>query len=180
MNGFISFEMKANEISPEANLRMKRIQKVSKWIRLFLIYGIPLIWIGGFLAIIFLIPKDWAAAQLNSPDAKPIVTQMNSMTGHLWMLSELILFLFWYRTVLKLFGFFEKGILFTAETVRCIQILGGIYLMQFFKDLYFYFFIPKFLSDFDLSNLIAGLFIIFIGWLIDEARKIREEQELTV
>jgi hypothetical protein len=30
------------------------------------------------------------------------------------------------------------------------------------------------------SGLFAGLLIIFIGWLIDEARKIREEQELTV
>jgi len=28
--------------------------------------------------------------------------------------------------------------------------------------------------------LLAGLFIIFIGWLIDEVRKIRNEQELTV
>jgi len=31
-----------------------------------------------------------------------------------------------------------------------------------------------------LSDLFTGFFIFFIGWLIDEARKIREEQELTV
>jgi hypothetical protein len=30
------------------------------------------------------------------------------------------------------------------------------------------------------DDLFTGLLIIFIGWLIDEARKIREEQELTV
>ena len=82
--------------------------------------------------------------------------------------------------VLKLFGFFEKGILFTAETVRCIQILGGIYIADFLVSFIFYFLIPKFLNDWGLGHLLAGLFIIFIGWLIDEARKIREEQELTV
>ena len=31
-----------------------------------------------------------------------------------------------------------------------------------------------------MGDLFTGFFIIFIGWLIDEARKIREEQELTV
>jgi len=31
-----------------------------------------------------------------------------------------------------------------------------------------------------LGNLFTSFLIIFIGWLIDEARKIREEQELTV
>ncbi|HVU08617.1 MAG TPA: DUF2975 domain-containing protein [Verrucomicrobiae bacterium] len=105
---------------------------------------------------------------------------MNSMAGHLWTLFEAILFLFWYRIILKLFGFFEKGILFTAETVRCIQILGGIYIAEFLLNFIFYFFIPEFLNDWGLGHLLAGLFIIFIGWLIDEARKIREEQELTV
>src|ERR1035437_1266340 len=31
-----------------------------------------------------------------------------------------------------------------------------------------------------INDLFTGLLITFIGWLIDEARKIREEQELTV
>jgi len=31
-----------------------------------------------------------------------------------------------------------------------------------------------------LPRLVVMLIIAFIGWLIDEARKIREEQELTV
>jgi Protein of unknown function (DUF2975) len=176
---FIPCAMNANEISLKTNSRMNRIQKVSKCIRLFLLYGIPLIWIG-FLVSIFFVSKDWATTQLNSPDAKIVVAQMNSTAGHLWTLSEAILFLFWYRTVLKLFGFFERGILFTPETVRCIQILGGIYIADFLVGFVFYFLIPKFLNDWGLGHLLAGLFIIFIGWLIDEARKIQEEQELTV
>lgn len=175
---FIPCAMSANEISPKANSRLNRIQKVSKCIRLFLLYGIPLILIG-FLATTFFIPKSWATAQLNSPDASAMIRTMNSAAYHLWEVSQLVLLLFWYRTVLKLFGFFEKGILFTAETVRCIKILGCIYVIRFLIDFIFYFFIPNVLN-WGLGYLLAGLFIIFIGWLIDEARKIREEQELTV
>jgi len=92
-------------------------------------------------------------------------------------------FLFWYRTVVKLFGFFEKGILFTAETVRCIQTLGSIYIAGFLLALIFHFLLQdteRQLLWVGISDPFTGFFIIFIGWLIDEARKIREEQELTV
>jgi len=42
------------------------------------------------------------------------------------------------------------------------------------------FFISEVLDTWGLGHLLAGLFIIFMGWLIDEARKMREEQALTV
>ncbi len=162
---------------------MSRIQKVSKCIRLFLLYGIPLYCIGIFIWIL-LVPKSWTATQLSSPDVSSMIKAMDATAYHLWEISRLVLFLFWYQTVLKLFGFFEKGLLFTAETVRYIQILGGIYIVGFLVRLIFYFLIPEILCDTMLTlstgDLLAGLFIIFIGWLIDEARKIREEQELTV
>jgi type IV secretory pathway TrbL component len=94
----------------------------------------------------------------------------------------LIVLLLWYRTILKLFGFFEKGVLFTAETVRCIQFLGGIYIARFFLALAFKFLLPndEWVGAGLRDNLFIGFFMIFIGWLLDEARKIREEQELTV
>jgi Protein of unknown function (DUF2975) len=175
--------MNANEISPKANPRMTRIQKVSKCIRLLLLYGIPLYCVVFFIWILC-VPKNWINAQLNSPDTNAMINAMTSTSYHIWEISSLVLWLFWYRTVLKLFGFFEKGFLFTAETVRYIQMLGGIYVAGFFVRLCFYFLIPEVLRDTMLTistgDLLAGLFIIFIGWLIDEARKIREEQELTV
>ena len=38
------------------------------------------------------------------------------------------------------------------------------------------------LRDMDLSTtpIFGGLFIIFFAWIMDEGRKIQEEQELTV
>jgi len=170
-----------NEIVPKAGPRMNRIQKVSKGIRLFLQYGIPLI-IIGFLALTYL----EAAHKITLP--KPSHPSEMGDVQHpgafqLWSILSLVVYLFWYRTALKLFGFFEKGILFTAETVRCIQILGSIYLIRFFVQLSLFLFAPSADNHWlgaGSSDLFTGFLIIFIGWLIDEARKIQEEQELTV
>ena len=173
----------ANKISPKANPRMNRIQKVSKCVRLFLQYGIPLT-IIAVMVLEYLV----VAHKITLPKpAHPSNAGSDSVTSagafQLWSILSLVVYLFWYRTALKLFGFFEKGILFTAETVRCIQILGGIYFARFLVQLGLYFFAPSQDNHWlgtGLSDLFTSFLIIFIGWLIDEARKIREEQELTV
>lgn len=175
--------MNVNEISPKANSRMNRIQKVSKCIRLFLQYAIPLIILASlvFFSLVFnhkiTLPKPSHPSEVSS------VSDTHRESFAMWGILSLFVYLFWYRTALKLFGFFEKGILFTADTVRCIQILGGIYCARFLVQLSFYFLTPlserQYLGT-AVSDLFAGFLIIFIGWLIDEARKIREEQELTV
>jgi hypothetical protein len=180
-----NIKVKANEIPPKANPRMNRIQKVSKCVRLFLQYGIPLT-IVAFTVLEYLavshkitLPKTSPASDAGSGSdffAHAVALQ-------LWGALGLVVYLFWYRTALKLFGFFEKGILFTAETVRCIQILGLVYIARFLVQLCFYFFVPLpngHMLAMGINDLFAGVLISFIGWLIDEARKIREEQELTV
>jgi hypothetical protein len=171
--------MNTNEQSPKTNARMNRIQKVSKCIRLFLQYGIPLLIVGtlgiGVLASKHLINLP----QLAHPTADPATTARvgSGLRGVL----ILIVYFFWYRTALKLFSYFERGDLFTAETVRCIQTLGVIYFIRFLVQLLLNYVgpSPTWLGT-DLSDLFTSFLIIFIGWLIDEARKIREEQELTV
>jgi hypothetical protein len=159
--------------------RMNRIQKVSRLIRVFLQYGFPLLILGmlgfGILAANNIINLPSRTHPAAGPD-----TTTHVGTGLRGVLT-LIVFFFWYRTALKLFGFFEKGILFTAETVRCIQILGIIYFARFVVQLALNFASspPDWMGT-DLSDLFTSFLVIFIGWLIDEARKIREEQELTV
>ena len=172
--------MNANEISPKTNPRMNRIQKVSKYLRLFLQYGIPLWVLFGLLQGVLADYGIKIPSFSKDSNSTHLGTDADLIFPLYWCLL-LVLFLFWYRTVVKLFGFFEKGILFMAETVRCIQILGGIYFAKFFLELTFHFLVTNpvlIRSRFD--DLFTGFFIFFIGWLIDEARKIREEQELTV
>jgi hypothetical protein len=36
------------------------------------------------------------------------------------------------------------------------------------------------LSDIDFGLLLAGVIIVLVAWIMDEGRKIQEEQELTV
>jgi hypothetical protein len=160
---------------------MNRIQKVSKGIRIFLKYGIPLM-IAAFLVVTYLAASHQMTLPKPSPPSGSGDVQ-HSDTFQVWSILNLVVYLFWYRTALKLFSFFEKGILFTGETVRCIQILGGIYLIRFLVQLGFFCFAPSSDSHWlgaGYSDLFTGFLIIFIGWLIDEARKIQEEQDLTV
>jgi hypothetical protein len=178
---FIPCAMNANEISPKANSRMNRIQKVSKYLRLILQYGI-LLWCFFRLLLSLLADHGIISSimKISNSATKPIGNDLFLIVP-IYSCMLLIGFLFWYRTVVKLFGLFEKGILFTAETVRCIQILGGIYFAKFFLELTFHFIVanPALISS-RFGDLFIGFFIFFIGWLIDEARKIQEEQELTV
>jgi len=176
--------MNATDTPPQANARMNRIQKVSRGIRLFLQYGIPLMILGvlafGFLAAAYKI--KWPMPASSATGATGPEAAAHAGTVGLWGVLTLVVYFFWYRTALKLFGYFEQGILFTAETVRCIQIMGVIYFVRFLVQLILLA-VPTPDNNWrtmNFSDLFTSFLIIFIGWLIDEARKIREEQELTV
>jgi hypothetical protein len=79
---------------------------------------------------------------------------------------------------LRLFWLYGKGILFTAKNVNCIRFLGYCTIINWFID----YTMQGLQRDMALSTnpLFVGFFIIFIAWIMDEGRKIREEQELTV
>jgi hypothetical protein len=171
----------AGNLSSNTGSRLNRIRQVSKCVRLILQFGIPL-WVIFDLTVFSLLPSYGIKVPFFSVRVSEAHTHDSSMSLTIYGVLLLIVFLFWYRTILKLFGFFEKGVLFTVETVRCIQILGGIYIARFFLALVFKFLLPNtdWIGAGLHDNLFIGFFMIFIGWLIDEARKIREEQELTV
>ena len=105
-----------------------------------------------------------------------------------WGIFAFAALLVWYWTSLKLFRFFETGFLFTTETSRCLKIIGFTFFAAIIAELGIYLFNP--MPDKiwpqagpigDVSACVYnGAFWIFIGWLFDEAQKIREEQELTV
>jgi hypothetical protein len=154
---------------------------------LYGIFYIPIVG-GGLFGLLYGVLATYGI-KIPLPDvshlaaAHPHPDFLTSPLGVLWKCLTWVLVIFWYLTVIKLLGFFEKGILFTAETVRWIQVLGGIYIGKSLLILVYYFLTRE--TDIHLlgtaiSSLFAGFIIIFIGWLIDEARKIREEQELTV
>jgi hypothetical protein len=77
-----------------------------------------------------------------------------------------------------LFGLYRRGILFSARNVLYIRFQGYYLILNFVVD----YLMQGVLHDMalDTTSLFAGFIIIFIAWIMDEGRKIQEEQELTV
>jgi len=88
---------------------------------------------------------------------------------------------FGFASTLALFALFQlyaRGILFSAKNVMIIRVFGYCTIIDWVIDYQ----MQGNLHDMSLSMtpLFVGLLIIFIAWVMDEGRKIREEQELTV
>lgn len=87
---------------------------------------------------------------------------------------------------LKLFRFFDRlknGHLFDAQTVGNLDAAGKWWIAFWIFEGLFYqigdqFFQMKMVWN--SGGLFAGLTLIFVAWLLKEAQKLQEEQELTV
>lgn len=159
-------------------------------------------------------------------------------TGSWYALLMLLLHLvtwFWYWKLARLFRFFERGSIFTAETIRCIRTLGLLCVVGWLLGSALHFFpnpaahsvltpagretvlhpaahtqvagpaspvvidnrneFPRLVArrsmqlgffSFDFGTginfglLFTGLSIALVAWILDEGRKIQEEQSLTV
>jgi hypothetical protein len=77
-----------------------------------------------------------------------------------------------------LFRLYGRGILFSARNVLYIRFQGYYLILTFLVDYQ----IQSSFHDMALSTtpVFVGLLIIFIAWIMDEGRKIQEEQALTV
>ena len=178
--------MNTNEISPnENNFRLNRIKRVSKYFRLFTQYGLPMMFLG---AIFYHLIGGPHHAKLDLSQVDKGVFLLKSMFFLLWGIFSLVVIVVCYWKSVKLFGFFEQGFLFTTETARCLKAIGftnllgilcvlGMYLCDPFPNKTW----PHTDPIFDIYTAVFyGTFLIFLGWLFDEAQKMREEQELTV
>ena len=90
--------MNANEITPKTNARLDRIQKVSKCIRLFLKYGIPLLVVAS-LALSGFIVSHFGHSHPNvtakSGDDEAVKNMLGSTSFGLWGVLRLVVYLFW-------------------------------------------------------------------------------------
>jgi hypothetical protein len=95
-----------------------------------------------------------------------------------WWSVKMGLTFFCYGVMFSLFRLYQKGILFSAKNVRHIHSLAYYLIANWLVDYQ----LQSTLHDMDLSTtpLFVGLLIIFVAWIMDEGRKIQEEQELTV
>ena len=118
-----------------------------------------------------------------------------------------ILLAVWCWKLINLFRYYERGLIFDGKTIHCLRILGILCVagwmlngvshycsileyqqlrpppnlshspIEIVHDIDFY---GLTFFYFDFSLLFAGIVIVLIAWIMDEGRKIQEEQELTV
>ena len=174
-------------MTPKANPRLNRIKIVSRIAR-----WIVLVFFLFALGLLFLVVLSSHAANLITP------------RGFLFFIYQIIV-CFWYWKLARLFRLYEHGQIFTAGTIRCIKTLGIICVAgatvisgsHFFPktppppvppgttvsvgaDFHIGFFSFDFGTGVDFGLIFSGIVIVLIAWIMDEGRKIQEEQELTV
>ena len=183
--------MNANEISSKASVRLRRIKIVSRSVRYFFLALLASM-IGQ---LCFHLMRRWFHTETR---------YSYSIRDLLINFSMIALTGFWYGKLAQLFHFYERGLIFHPATIRCIKILGyfcvinwififahkclehsavhhpplpGVIMVE--STLNFGFFTFSF-AGINLGMLLAGMVIVVIAWIMDEGRKIQEEQELTV
>ena len=193
--------MSATETHPKSiNTRLNRIRLVSRIAKHICFVGL------AFSVGFWLFFPTWTL-----PPGFKIGFAAGRMA--LMILLQVVLW-FWYWKLTRLFHFYERGLIFAAETIRCIKILGLLFIagwlitttLHFFPviaehlhrqilvspeggwkvvDTSAHFFRMGFFSfDFgtgiNFGQLMLGMMIVLVAWIMDKGRKIQEEQELTV
>ena len=104
-------------------------------------------------------------------------TEMRSVgVLELWVVQKLLAF--WGGIMLlRLFWLYRRAILFSAKNVTCIRFFGWWLMIDWYIEFQMS---HVFHDSLSMTPFFCGLLVIFVAWIMDEGRKIQEEQELTV
>jgi len=172
--------MIANVMVPQIkNRRLNRIQIASLIFRV--LNGI------GFLLTAYCVPAFLLSWPPPYPDTFKIVISENHIYTSFADMPQAVLGLWLVKMGLlmacmavfdRLFLLYGKGILFSARNINYIRFLGYYLILDWVVDYQ----MQGALHGIALSTtqIYIGFLIIFIAWIMDEGRKIHEEQELTV
>ena len=185
VDGFTHYAMNANEISPKAihtsvaTPRLARIKRMSRFLKVvFLIYFvvIGLVLVAGHIKTPIPLGDQTFASFGDIPAELKIY---EAIRGALYLLAVVAFY--------RLLDLYEKGTIFSAENVSQLRRLGSLAVdyallkacLPILEEHGITF--PSFPINFLFSPwFIVGCLTIIIAWVMDEGRKIQEEQELTV
>jgi hypothetical protein len=176
--------MNVNEISSKTVRRLNRVRKVIWVIRILI--GLAVVCVVAFNLIFLSSIIGWTDISPRSITFPPFSTYSSAraIPASLLILGFIRAgFIFAGALVLnRLLRYFAGGSFFTATTITCIKWLGYLVIGDWV--------VVKFLQAFgsralmigfdDFTKLAIGFLVILIAWIMDEGRKIQEEQELTV
>ena len=158
-----------------------------------------LIAVGFLLSTIWFLFRVWVLHgtpvlfdKFNANSAKTSGQYQTFLSVGLLSLASPLILCLWYWKLAQLFHFFGRGLILAVNTVRCIRFLGVLcmingllvstlhLLLQDQPTRRMEFFSFDFGWGLDVGPLLAGATIVLIAWIMDEGRKMREEQELTI
>lgn len=182
-----------------AKPRLHRIQTVSRLVRMIML-GFFIFTIGYFVLHLMAMASPRAWLEASAPERWEGLGHMASM------LAMETLVCVWYWQLARLFRLYERGLIFANETIRCIKTLGLLCIInwgmavaghclayigptpissagatiRFVPSSFSMGFFSFSINYVNFGMLLAGIIIVIIAWIMDEGRKIQEEQELTV
>jgi membrane protease YdiL (CAAX protease family) len=171
--------MNEKVISAETNPRFSRIKKLSRFLKiLFWIYFVVL----GLVLTAGHVKIPAQAGEQAFSSLRDIPSGLKIYEAFRYSLYLLAVIVFY-----RLLNLYEKGIILSAENVSHIRRLGELAVFygaftacrSVFVNHQIEF--PTLPVNFLLSPwLIVGCLIVIVAWVMDEGRKIQEEQALTV
>ncbi len=188
--------MNTNEMSQKSNVRLNRIKTVSQVLKVLLVlFLLCLGYCGHFPPFVQRMP-DGVWRVVGQSIAKfsevPLAAILIVGLGIVVLLASFI-------TCYQLLNLYEKGIIFSGRNVRLLGRIGflavGYGLLDPFGCAFFSLWHhwvgelsapPLNVLVFGICGIlsspwiIGGLFVVVISYIMDEGRKIQEEQELTV
>ncbi len=169
--------MNSNKISPKINARLDRIKKAARVCQCLL--GTNVVF-GVYCALAFLFAWPFPHRIRIPISPNHIYSSLSEMPGEIFalFLVQEGLIMAAYVALFALFRLYGQGILFSVRNILLIRVLGYCIIINWLLNYQ----MQSALADMALSMtpLFVGLMIIFVAWVMDEGRKIREEQELTV
>jgi hypothetical protein len=169
----ISKDTLANTNVKPPNSRLEQIQKYGRLLSAVFLTATVFGTLGTLLLIFSLVRNGTI---LNMPQH-----QLLGDVGIIVFMLTLILEAWFCH---KLFQQYARGNLFTKIIVHYIQQIGNFYVFAVGEKWFLERLWEKQHFQFSVGDSIipmyAGFLIIFIAWVMDEGRKIQEEQELTV
>jgi len=180
--------MNASAISPKSYGRLNRIKVASRIFRVLIglvFCGLALGSATCFFGGLIFLPRGLTLTVVFSPHQQILFSsdqQFNwqAIPYEVLALAAVRFGLFGFCALVlnNLFRLFEQGTFFSARNVRYVRFLG-YYLMLDWCVTYL---LEAYAHEMqiNLTQLFIGFIIIFTAWIMDEGRKIQEEQELTV
>ena len=170
--------MNADQIPPKATARFYRIKYMSRFLKglIFAYFGVI------SLLVIYGRIMSSLGVDVLPPSSETLGESVYQTIYYALSLLAVI-------TLYRLLNFYERGMIFSGANttqIRHLGILAMAYgLLKACNSLFLpnegIFMVLTALINFLMSPwFFAGCFIIIITWIMDEGRKIQEEQELTV